>query len=257
MVFEVGLWTLGSVVLVSLLSFIGIFLISLRKAFLQKILLFLVSFAVGALFGDALIHLLPEAVGEGMDPLRFGLYAVVGILVFFMIEKFLRWKHRHVFEHKEDNPHLKEHPKPLVWMNLFGDGVHNFIDGMLIAGSYLVSIPLGITTTVAVLIHEGAQEIGDFAVLIKGGLSRKKALFYNFLSALTAVVGGMLTLVIGSQVEWLTDFLVPFTFAGFLYLALATLIPELHHEDSTPQLWMQVVGMVVGVLVMVALLFVG
>ena len=254
MAFEIWLYTLASVAIVSLISFIGIFLISMKKDFLQRILLFLVSFAVGALIGDAFIHLLPESLEAGITPIAFGSYALIGIIVFFVIEKFLRWQHRHLFVHPEDRHHKHKLIQPFVWMNLIGDGVHNFIDGIIIAGSYLVSIPLGITTTLAVLFHEGAQEIGDFAILIKGGLSRSKALFYNFLSALTAIVGGVLTLLIGVRVANLSAFLVPFTFAGFVYIAMATLIPELHHEDTPNKLVMQVLGIVLGVLVMAALL---
>jgi len=246
-------YTIASVILVSLVSFVGAFLLSFKKSFLNKILLLLVSFAVGALLGDAFIHLLPEAI-EQTEPSSFGLYTLVGLLIFFSIEKFLRWQHRHIFHHKND--HEEGHPivKPYVWINLFGDGIHNFIDGMIIAGSYLVSVPLGIATTLAVIFHEGAQEIGDFAVLIKGGLSRGKALFFNFLSAVAAVAGGIIALVIGTGTERFIVFLIPFTFAGFLYLALATLMPELHHEDKPAQLVVQILGIALGIGIMALLL---
>lgn len=255
MVADALIYTLASVVIVSLVSFFGIVLLSLKKDFLERIMLFLVSFAIGALIGDAFLHLGPEAIEEGIAPLMFGVYALVGIITFFVIEKFLRWHHRHVFEHREERHHHHE-IQPYVWMNLLGDGVHNFIDGMVIGGSYLISIPLGITTTLAVVIHEGAQELGDFAVLIKGGLSRARALFYNFLSAITAIIGGLLTLFIGSRIESISLFLVPFTFAGFVYIALATLIPELHHEDTLKKLVVQVLGIILGVGVMALLLLV-
>ncbi len=245
-------YTIVSVVLVSFVSFIGVLMLAISKKILNKLLLFLVSFAIGALLGDAFIHLLPEAL-EGIEPLLFGLYVVVGLIVFFAIEKFLRWQHRHIFGQMHDS---HKHPlvKPYVWINLFGDGLHNFIDGMIIAGSYLTSIPLGITTTFAVIFHEGAQELGDFAVLIRGGLSRAKALLFNFLSALVAVVGAVVTLIIGSRSEAFILFLIPFTFAGFVYLALATLMPELHHEDKPFQLFVQVMGIMLGIGVMALLL---
>lgn len=246
----VWLYTLVSVFIVSFVSFMGIFILSLQKTLLQRMLLFLVSFAIGALLADPFLHILPKALEEGYDPLFFGAVAVVGIFIFFIIDKFLRWRHRHVLGH-----HKKHDVKPYVWLNLFGDGIHNFIDGALIAGSYLVSIPLGITTTLAVIFHEGAQELGDFAVLISGGLSRAKALFYNFLSALTAIFGGVLTLLLKTRIDTLETFLIPFTFAGFLYIALGTLLPELHHEETPKKLAIQTLGIALGIGVMAVLLF--
>lgn len=251
------LYTMISVVVVSLVSFIGLWMLSLKQNVLEKMLLFLVSFAVGALLGDAFLHLLPKALHEGAEPVEFGAYALAGTIIFFLIEKFLRWHHRHIFNNIDDTAHHEHHHayiKPYVWMNLVGDGIHNFIDGMVIGGSYLISMPLGITTTLAVVIHEGAQEMGDFAVLMKGGLSRSKALFYNFLSSITAIIGGILTFVIGTRTENVASFLIPFTFAGFIYIATATLIPELHHEDTPEKLRAQVVGILLGVAIMTLLL---
>ncbi len=251
------IYTIFSVVIVSLISFIGILMLAIQKKLLNKILIFLVSFAVGALIGDAFIHLLPEAIEEGIEPFTFGKNALIGIIIFFLLEKFMRWHHRHVFDHKEEHAHKHQYVQPYVWMNLFGDGLHNFIDGMIIAGSYLISLPLGLASTIAVVIHEGAQEIGDFAVLIKGGLSQGRALFYNFLSALTALIGGLAIFLIGTNVENLESFLIPFTFAGFIYIALGSLIPELHHEDTFKKLIAQLAGMLLGVGIMASLLYVG
>jgi len=252
----VWIYTLVSVFLVSFIAFTGIFFLSLRKDVLEKLLLFLVSFAVGALVGDAFLHLLPEVLEAGLAPSKFAVYALIGIVIFFVIEKVLRWQHRHLF--KQHKRHDHKHPmiKPYVWMNLFGDGIHNFVDGMIIAGSFMVSVPLGITTSIAVLLHEGAQEIGDFAILVKGGMTRAKALLYNFLSALVAVVGAVLTLLVGSKITGLEKFLVPFTFAGFIYIAFANLIPELHEEDSPKQLAFQTAGLLLGIAVMAGLLYV-
>ena len=257
MVVETLIYTLLSVVVVSLISFVGIFMLSFRKDFLERILLFLVSFAVGALIGDAFLHLMPEAITGGTSPRHFGAYALMGIIIFFTIEKFLRWHHRHLFTHREEKGHYHPYIQPFVWMNLIGDGVHNFIDGMVIAGSYIIDTSLGITTTLAVVLHEIPQEIGDFGVLIKGGLSRGKALFFNFLSALTAVLGGLITLFVGTRVKNLSSFLVPFTFGGFLYLALVTLVPELHHQDSLKQLVVQLLGIGLGIGIMASMLLVG
>jgi zinc and cadmium transporter len=246
---SVWAYTLISVFIVSFLSFIGILILALQKNLLQRILIFLVSFAIGALLADPFLHILPEAIEEGADPVFFGMVAVLGMFTFFVIDKFLRWRHRHLL-----GQHKKHNVKPYVWLNLMGDGIHNFIDGALIAGSYLISVPLGITTTLAVIIHEGAQELGDFAVLISGGLSKTKALFYNFLSALAAVMGGVLTLLIESKIGTISSLLIPFTFAGFLYIALANLLPELHHEETPKKLWIQTTGIALGIAVMAALL---
>ncbi len=248
-------YTLVSIVIISLISFTGALMLSFRKQILDKLSLFLVSFGVGALMGDAFIHLLPEAIDEGIGATRFGTFALLGIFIFFTIEKFLRWQHRHVFSNIEEGQHYHPYVKPYVWMNLVGDGLHNFIDGMVIAGTYLVSIPLGITTTIAVATHECAQEIGDFAILIKGGLSKTKALLYNFLSALTAILGGVITLALGSQVSQLSLFLIPFAFASFTYIAMATLIPELHHEDTPHKLAAQACGILLGIGAMALLIF--
>ena len=256
MPFETTVYILASVVLVSLISFVGILLLSFQRALLEKLLLVLVSFAIGTLIGDAFLHILPEVLEEGLEPKLFGVYALIGVLVFFTIEKFLRWQHRHLF-HSQEGEHFHRQVKPYVWMNLFGDGVHNFVDGMVIAGSYLTSIPLGITTTLAVIAHEGAQELGDFAVLIRGGLSERRALWFNFLSAVTAILGAVITLVIQAQFENVASFLLPFTFAGFLYIALGTLIPELHQETLPRQLLAQAGGILIGIGLMALLLFVG
>ncbi|MFA6281015.1 MAG: ZIP family metal transporter, partial [Candidatus Omnitrophota bacterium] len=218
---QVWIYSLASVIIVSLLSLIGVITLALKKQILQKILLFLVSFAVGALFGDAFIHLLPEAFEELGANLTTSLYIILGIVIFFILEKFIRWHHCHAPAH--------EHQwKPVVALNLLGDGVHNFIDGLIIGATYSVSIPLGIATTLAVILHEIPQEIGDFGVLIHGGMSIKKALFFNFLSAITSILGAVFALIVGSHMKGFTAALVPITAGGFIYIAGSDLIPELH-----------------------------
>jgi zinc and cadmium transporter len=216
-------YTFISVVIVSLISVIGIFFLSLKESRLKKILVYLVSFAVGGLFGDAIIHLIPESLEKLTAPLTAPLLLLGGILLFFSVEKVIRWRHCHV-------PTSEHHLHPVVTLNLIGDGVHNFIDGMLIGASYLVSFPIGITTTIAVVLHEIPQEIGDFGVLVNGGLSPRKALFFNFLSALAAVLGGLSILLIGPHVTNISLYILPITAGGFIYIAGTDLIPELHTE---------------------------
>ncbi len=245
---QIWLYTILSVIIVSLISFIGILTISLKEKFLRKLLLFFVSFAAGALIAGAIVHLLPEAFKEYGISLNISLYFLIGILVFFLLEKVLHWRHCHI-------PTSKQHPHHLATMNLVGDFFHNFIDGMVIAGSYLANIQLGITTTIAVILHEIPQEIGDFGILLYAGLTKYKALFLNFLSALSAILGAILILFIGKTIPNLTMFLLPFTAGGFIYIASSDLIPELQKQTEIKQSLLQFIFLVLGMLVMLTFVF--
>ena len=153
-------------------------------------------------------------------------------------------------------PVSKEHKHPFVYTNLIGDGIHNFLDGIIIASSYIVSIPVGIATTIAVAMHEIPQEIGDFGVLIHGGLSRKKALLLNFATALTAVLGTIVTFLIANILDKVESIFVPIAIGGFIYIAGSDLIPELHKEsDIKSSLW-QLIFFIIGIAFMAALLYV-
>lgn len=225
------LYSLVSVLLVGIVSLAGILFLSINRRRLNRTILFLVSFAVGGLFGDAFIHLLPEAFEDLGLNLGTSLLVISGILAFFILEKFVRWHHCHV-------PIAEHRPHPVVLMNLVGDGVHNFIDGMLIAATYSVSIPLGVATTVAVLLHELPQEIGDFGILVHGGISATRALVYNFITALTAFAGAIVVLAVGPHIQGFSAVLVPITAGGFIYIAGSDLIPELHTcEPASTSLW--------------------
>ena len=241
------IYSIVSVFLISLVSLIGVLALSLNRDRLAKLTLFLVSFAVGGLFGDAFIHLLPESFQELGTNLSVSLYVISGILIFFVLEKFLRWRHCHI-------PTSEEHMHPLATINLVGDAVHNLIDGMLVGASYMVSLPIGIATTLAVIMHEIPQEVGDFGVLIHAGLSVKKALALNFLSALTAMLGVILAIVLGSEIEGFSLSLLPITAGGFLYIAGSDLIPELHHEVKVLRSLLQFVMILLGVGVMAMLI---
>lgn len=243
---RIWIYTFISVVVVSLISLIGVFFLSLSKERLKNILLFLVSFSVGALFGDAFIHLLPETFEKLGTNLSSSLYIVMGILLFFILEKFIRWRHCHV-------PTSKDHPHPVVAMNLIGDGIHNLIDGMLIGASFCISTSIGVTTSLAVILHEIPQEIGDFGVLIHGGLSARKALLFNFFSGLTAVLGAVLSLLIGPHIAGYATALLPVTAGGFLYIAGSDLIPELQREMEVRKSLMQFFSIILGVAVMALL----
>ncbi len=248
----IQLWaySIASVVIVSLISLAGLFTLSISTANLKKILIYLVSFAAGGLLGDAFIHLLPEIVEETQGfGLLLSFYVLSGIVAFFVLEKLINWHHYHL-------PHSKEQLHSFALTNLIGDAFHNFIDGLIIGGSYLLSIPAGIATTLAVIFHEIPQEIGDFGVLIHGGFSVKKALFYNFLIALTAVAGTIIALLIGQYMAHLTTFLIPFAAGGFIYVAVADLIPELHKETRPGKSALQLSTFLLGIGVMVALLMI-
>jgi len=219
------LYILIAVLSVTLISLVGIFFIGLKRDSLGRFLESFVSFAVGGLLGGAFFHLLPESM-ESIGSLIF-LYVLSGIIIFFLIENFLHWRHCHK---GQCDVHT------FTYLNLIGDGVHNFIDGMIISAAFVSDIRLGLTTTIAVAIHEIPQEIGDFGILLYGGFSKRKALLYNFFSALLAVVGAIIAYLSFKHLLWLKDFLIPFTAGGFIYIALVDLIPELHKERQPQRL---------------------
>jgi len=243
-------FTLISVLIISLISFIGALALVLKRDLLNKSIFIFVSLAVGALLGDVFIHIIPGAYEKMNDTTIISFLLIGGILIFFILEKFIHW-HHHTLEHAE------EHHHQMGKMILFGDGVHNFIDGLIIASSYMVSLEVGMATTIAVVLHEIPQEIGNFGVLIHAGYKAKKALWYNFLSALTAVIGAIVALILGSVAEDFAVILLPITAGGFIYIALSDLIPELHKNHSEQSL-VQVIAIMVGVMSMAGiLLFVG
>ncbi len=242
------LYTFASVIAVSFISFIGLFFLSLREELLRKYIFIFISIAVGALLGDALIHLIPEALLSSTNATLTSVLVVGGILFFFILEKFLHWHH-----HGEDTE--ENHIHPVGKLVLFSDGVHNFIDGMTIAASFLVSVPLGIATTIAVILHEIPQEIGDFAVLLHSGYTKKKALWLNFLSAITAILGAIVIFAIGEKAEMASSYFLPIAAGGFIYIAVADLIPELQKTKQMRHSLLQILAVVIGILAMVALTF--
>lgn len=243
----ITLYTLLSVLIISLISFVGVLALVLQKDLLGRSVFVLVSLAVGALLGDVFVHIIPESYEKLSDPTLISLLLIGGIILFFVLEKALHW-HHHTSEHAE------EHPHPVGNIILVGDGVHNFIDGLIVATSYMVSIEVGIATTIAVILHEIPQEMGNFGVLIHAGYRASKALWYNFLSALTAIAGAGTALVLGNVTEQFALWLLPITAGGFIYIALSDLIPELHKDLGVRQGIIQVIAIVVGVVLMIALL---
>jgi len=246
----VWVYTLSSVVLVSLISLICVFTLSWREEVLRKVLVVLVALAAGALFGDALIHLLPEIFEESENTLFSALGVLSGIIIFFSLEKFLHWRHSHnVLEDGDTHTHYA----PLGMVSLVSDGFHNFLDGLIIGASFLVSPTIGFATTLAVVLHEIPQEIGDFAILVHAGYSRKRALLLNLLSSLLAIAGAVLALILGGAVGDISLFVLPLAAGGFLYLAGSDLVPELHKTTDPKKSLIQFSALIVGIMLMVLL----
>ena len=206
------------------------------------------SFSAGALFGDAFLHLLPEVAGQNGFEISTSVFILLGIFLFFITEKIIHFQHYH-------SSGKKGQVHSLAIMNLIGDGFHNFLDGLIIGASYLVSIPVGTATTVAVVLHEIPQEIGDFGVLLHGGFSKTRAIFFNFLSAMFAIFGAFISLIVSSYIENIQAFIVPMAIGGFIYIAGSNLIPELHKEFTVKKAIIELITFALGILVMVALLW--
>lgn len=208
--------------IISLGSLAGVVTLGVKEKTLNKILMSLVALSAGALMGGAFIHLLPEAV-ELMDPMIVFGVVLSSFVCFFFIEKLLHWRHCH----KE---HCEVHT--FGYMNLIGDGIHNFIDGLILAATFMTSIPLGIATTITVAMHEIPQEIGDYGVLVYSGFQKKKALLANLAIALIAVLGGVVGYFLSFFSEQLMGYLLPFAAGGFIYIAASDLMPEIRKETS-------------------------
>jgi len=246
----VWLYTIGSVLVVSLLSLVGVFTLSLDKQKLDKVLIYLVGLSTGTLLGDAFIHLIPEAFATTKNTLVISLSILFGIFAFFVLEKFVHWRHCH----KMPSEH---HPHPFSYVILVGDAMHNFIDGLIIAASFSVSISLGIATSLAIILHEIPHEIGNFGSLVYGGFSRGRALLFNFLTALAAILGALIVLVVNTDFTDINKFLVPFAAGGFIYVASSDLIPELHKNTEAKKSLLQIATFVAGIGLMLLLLNLG
>jgi zinc and cadmium transporter len=243
-VFELAYIILATII-VSLISFVGVITLTLKGQILNTILFVLIGLSAGTLMGGAFLHLLPEAVESsekfGVSLIDMFLFVLVGFILFFVIEKVLHWRHCHKGE-------CEVHT--FTYMNLIGDSIHNFIDGLIMAASFVASIPLGITTTIAISTHEIPQEIGDFGVLIYGGFSKKKAIVLNFLVALTAVLGGFIGYLISSRIENVVSYILPFAAGGFVYIAATDLIPEMKKEIDIKKSMITLVVFICGIFIM-------
>ncbi|MDD3052986.1 MAG: ZIP family metal transporter [Endomicrobiia bacterium] len=216
-------YSLLASIIVSFISFIGIISLLFNKKLLKKILILLVALSAGSLIGGAFLHLLPEAMEKTSDIYIPFVYVILGFTSFFILEKYLFWRHCH-------KSVCEVHS--FTYMNLIGDGLHNFIDGLIIAVSFSSNLHLGIVTTIAIILHEIPQELGDFGVLIYGGMKPVKALFFNFLSAFAAVIGTVIGYYYVGIFSGFSFVLMSFAAGGFIYVGACDLIPELHrHSD--------------------------
>ena len=243
---QTWVYIFGSLVIVSGISFAGALALTVGQERLKKILLYFVSFSAGALLGDVFLHLLPEMQGNGFGA-KEGFYVLGGILLFFVLEKFIHWHHSHT-EHTEDI-------HAVVYLSIIGDALHNFIDGLVIAGSFLVSPALGFATLLAVIFHEVPHELGSFAVLVHGGWSAKKALLYNFFSSFAAFAGAIAVLFFAGFFSKAPQVLLAVGASNFIYVALSDLVPELHKETDRDRSVLLLFSFVLGILVMAGMLF--
>lgn len=252
---EIFLYSILSVLAIGLVSLVGVFTLALSARVLRAMIFYLVSLAAGALLGDAFVHLLPEAFEKGDGPAMSALI-LAGIFLFFILEKILHWHHSHG-QVEECSETLASHDhcrKPLGTIVIVADSVHNFIDGVIIAVSYLVSLPVGLATTIAVVVHEIPQEMGDFGLLLHSGWSKKMALIFNFLSALAAVLGVLAVFIFGDGAEKFVPAALAFAAGGFIYIAAVDIVPELHKTVGFRKSFLQALAMLLGFGLMFALL---
>ncbi|MCR4263102.1 MAG: ZIP family metal transporter [Candidatus Roizmanbacteria bacterium] len=232
-------------ILISLLSFVGAATLLRKKLGSNQSVAIMVSFAAGVMLGAAFFDILPEAF-EDLNISEVLMWTLIGIVVSFLLERFLLWYHHH---------HVDRHQiEPSAYLVLFGDTIHNFVDGVAISASFLVSPAIGLTTTIAIAAHELPQELADFSILLHAGMKKKKALLYNFITALTAVFGAVISYLFLSSFEILIPLALSFTAGMFIYIALADLIPDLHHSQGSYLNIAQSLPFILGILLM---LFVG
>jgi len=228
---------------ITLCVWIAILILYFKKETLSKILLFLVSFSAGALIGGAFLHLLPEA-SEAIESDELFLIVLSSFVFFFFIEKILHWRHCH---HNQCSVHT------FGYMNLIGDAVHNFIDGLIIASTFLIDLKLGITATIAIALHEIPQEIGDFGVLLYAGFKKKKALIINYLVSFIVVIGAIVGYFSFIYLENIIPYLLPFAAGGFIYIAASDLMPEIRKENNLQKSILSFLVFILGITLMFGL----
>ncbi|KKS98735.1 MAG: Zinc transporter, ZIP family [Candidatus Gottesmanbacteria bacterium GW2011_GWA2_43_14] len=237
MLFNIVLFT----ILGSIFSLIGGLILLTRKQLSDKVILILTSFAAGVLLSTAFFDLFPESLESGTEPTTVFTAALTGIILFFIFERFFLWYHHHHGSHKG------VHPSTILIS--VGDGIHNFIDGVAIAGAFLVSWPLGVITSIAVAAHEIPQEIADFSIMLSEKVERRKIVFFNLASAGTSLVGAVGTYFLAETVTIYLPIIIAFTAGMFTYIASSDLIPELHRSgEGKEEAWQQLTVFLIGII---------
>ncbi|MEX0738795.1 MAG: ZIP family metal transporter [Pseudohongiella sp.] len=245
------IFAMAGALLVSLVALCSAFVLVVKETTLARWMPRLIALAVGVLLGDAFLHLLPDALESGANTSSVFLWTLAGIVVFYFIEQILHWRHDHAILPDE----MKKRPKSYANMNLLGDGAHNFVDGVLIAGSFLADPMLGVATTIAIVIHEIPQEISDIAVLIHSGYEKKQAVLINFLCACACIVGAALTLLVAQFMTISLPALLALTAGGFIYIATSDLIPLLRNAEIRLPLPVQALATITGIACMQSILW--
>lgn len=239
------LWALCASIIVSSISLIGVLTLFLNERLLNKILLLLVGLSAGGLIGGAFLHLLPESLEKTGNLEETFIFVIVGFIAFFILEKYFYWRHCHKVGNCEFHA--------FVYLNLIGDGIHNFIDGLIIGTSFFIDVKIGVVTTLAIILHEIPQELSDFGVLVYGGFSKFKALAYNFASAATAIFGTILGFSFAGRIESFSSVLLAIAASSFIYIASCDLIPELHKQSDIKKSAVSILFFLLGILLMLGL----
>lgn len=228
----------------SLISVLGVVFLY-GKTWAQKFVDFAVSFAIGAILANVFLHLFEEAAES--YSILFGIFVLIGILCFFIFEKYLFWHHCHKLENHD---HCI---KPVGYLTLFADGIHNIFDGFLIATAYSINVSAGFATTIAVILHELPQEIGELGLLIASGFKKGKAVLYNFVSSLLIFVGVGLFYLLSTNFANIQPYLIAFVAGNFLYIAMSDLIPMLHEEKKLSKSILQPGFIILGIVLILVL----
>lgn len=227
---------------------LSIFMTFFKRPVYEKIVNYLISFAVGTMLATSFFEIIPESIEEmGKKSIN---YILIGILLFLLVEKYIHWHHCNMDSCEKKHKKVK----PYVFLNLIGDGLHNFIDGAIIAAAYMTDFRLGVITTFSVAVHELPQEIGDFSILLKGGMNFRQAIYFNFLIALTALMGGMLAIFLSSYIHDINPILLSVAAGGFIYLSLSDIVPETHKETRPKNIVNQTLILLLGILIIYLLI---
>jgi zinc and cadmium transporter len=243
------IYSLVSTIIISLISLVVALPFLIKKKVHPRTLLVLLSLSVGTLFGGVFIHFLPETIENGFT-LKTSLTILSGILMFFIIEKLVHSRHSCKKKHSSLGHGHAYHLAPI---NIIGDAVHNFLDGLVIAGSYIANIPLGIAATISVIFHELPQEMADIGILLYSGVSKKKAVMFNLLSAFAAIIGAIFGLILAGKTNTFSNFIIPFAAGNFIYIAGSNLIPELHQYCKLKDTLMHLVAILLGIAIMIGI----